>query len=74
MKGDEPPTERVGLCASCVHHRIVENRRGSRFHLCELSRTDARFPRYPRLPVLRCEGYAPEGGGDEAPVHGTPEG
>jgi hypothetical protein len=25
--------------------------------MCELSKTDASFPRYPRLPVLRCRGY-----------------
>ena len=27
------------------------------FILCELSVTDPRFPKYPRLPVLSCEGY-----------------
>jgi hypothetical protein len=32
----------------------------SRFWLCELSRTDPRFPRYPRLPVLRCDGFQPQ--------------
>jgi len=46
-----------GLCGSCVHARIVETARGSRFLLCDLSRTDPRFPRYPNLPVLRCAGY-----------------
>jgi hypothetical protein len=25
--------------------------------MCELSKTDATFPRYPRLPVLQCRGY-----------------
>jgi len=25
--------------------------------LCELSKTDPRFPKYPRLPVLACPGY-----------------
>jgi hypothetical protein len=25
--------------------------------MCELSKTDARFPKYPRLPVERCPGY-----------------
>jgi len=47
----------VGLCADCAHHRVTGNRRGSRFHLCERSKDDARFPRYPVLPVLRCSGY-----------------
>lgn len=47
----------VGLCAICGNARIIANRRGSRFWLCALSRTDPRFARYPRLPVLRCIGY-----------------
>jgi hypothetical protein len=48
----------AGLCAVCRHARTVENRRGSRFWLCAMSRTDPRFPRYPPLPVLRCAGYS----------------
>jgi hypothetical protein len=48
-----------GLCESCDHQRIIESRRGSRFVLCELSRGDARFPRYPGLPVVSCAGYRP---------------
>lgn len=47
----------AGLCARCRHHRIVESRRGSRFYLCELSAADARYAKYPSLPVLRCGGY-----------------
>jgi len=50
---------RVGLCADCAHARIVRSARGSEFYLCELSFADKRFPRYPPLPVLRCEGYRP---------------
>jgi len=37
--------------------RLIESDRGSAFYLCGLSATDARFPKYPRLPVLRCAGY-----------------
>jgi len=37
--------------------------RGSVFILCELSRTDPAFPRYPNLPVLRCSGYVARTGG-----------
>jgi hypothetical protein len=48
---------RAGLCDSCVHQRLVRNTRGSTFSLCELSRTDPAFPRYPRLPVRSCAGY-----------------
>lgn len=49
----------IGLCASCVHHRSVVSDRGSHFHLCERSRTDPAYPRYPMLPVLRCAGHEP---------------
>jgi len=48
---------RVGLCVDCVHSRRVESSRGSVFWLCELSASDPRFPKYPRLPVLSCSGY-----------------
>jgi hypothetical protein len=46
-----------GLCADCIHARTVESNRGSVFLLCELSRSDRRFAKYPRLPVLSCPGY-----------------
>jgi len=49
---------RVGLCAGCRHARVVQSKR-STFWLCELSRTDPRFPRYPALPVLQCAGFEP---------------
>jgi hypothetical protein len=49
------------LCESCKHLRTVVTPRGSRFLLCELSRRDGRFPKYPPQPVVRCSGYeAPE--------------
>jgi hypothetical protein len=47
----------AGLCDSCVHQRIVNTTHGSSFSLCERSRTDKAYPRYPRLPVTRCAGY-----------------
>ena len=47
----------AGLCADCVHARRIESGRDSVFILCELSRADPRFPKYPRLPILSCEGY-----------------
>lgn len=46
-----------GLCAACAHQRVVGNTRGSTFSLCGLSRTDDRFPRYPRMPVGACPGF-----------------
>ena len=47
----------AGLCDSCAHQRLIRNTRGSEFSLCERSRTEPEFPRYPRLPVLECRGY-----------------
>ena len=47
----------VGLCADCRFMRQIESDRGSIFYMCERSATDARFPKYPRLPVLQCVGY-----------------
>jgi hypothetical protein len=49
----------AGLCASCQHVRLIRSDRGSVFYQCTLSASDPRFPKYPRLPVLRCEGYTP---------------
>jgi len=47
----------VGLCATCRWVQIVKNRRGSEFYRCTRAESDARFVRYPPLPVLRCPGY-----------------
>jgi hypothetical protein len=76
----------VGLCSVCAHARVVSTRRGSAFFLCERSRSDDRFPRYPRLPVLRCAGFEKgqprgsgtpdsggEGGGDDGGAGAAPE-
>ena len=49
----------AGLCANCVHAREVTSNRGATFLLCELSRRDPGYAKYPRLPVLSCLGYAP---------------
>jgi hypothetical protein len=51
------PAPKAGLCETCKHRRLVPNTRGSVFSLCERSRTDPAYPRYPRLPVIRCAGY-----------------
>lgn len=50
--------ERVGLCFRCRHTHVVITPR-SVFWRCVLADTDPRFERYPRLPVLECEGYTP---------------
>jgi hypothetical protein len=50
----------AGLCDRCRHQRLVRNTRGSTFSLCELSKVNPDFPRYPRLPVQACAGYEPK--------------
>ena len=54
---DNIPMPSPGLCATCIHMREITSDRGSTFYRCALADTDARFPKYPRLPVLRCDGY-----------------
>ena len=49
----------AGLCDDCRWQRVVGNTRGSRFSMCERSKVDERFAKYPRLPVERCPGYEP---------------
>ena len=49
----------VGLCAECKHARVQRNALGSEFWRCLRAETDARFERYPRLPVSHCPGYEP---------------
>ena len=50
----------VGLCASCRHVGVVRSDRGSTFYRCERAKTDPAYPKYPRLPVLRCAGWQPQ--------------
>jgi hypothetical protein len=40
-----------------MHARPVVTARGSTFWRCAFSDVDARFPKYPRLPVLQCAGF-----------------
>ena len=51
------------LCETCRNVREVRTAR-SRFLLCELSVTNAAYPKYPPQPVVRCDGFRPTG--DEA--------
>ena len=55
----------AGLCDSCRHQRVIRNTRGSSFSLCERSRREPAYPKYPRLPVVRCAGWE-RGSGQEA--------
>lgn len=54
---NQSPNVHPGLCAACKHMSRVETPRASTFVMCNLSKTDPTFPKYPRLPVLQCHGY-----------------
>ena len=64
MSADEPDAAQLavtsGLCATCRHAMLRPTRRGTTYLRCGLASIDGRFPKYPRLPVLTCEGYARE--------------
>jgi hypothetical protein len=67
---DTPAPVPAGLCDACRHQRVVRTRRGSTFSLCLRSKADPAYPRYPRLPVVSCDGFERRSGeerhGDEA--------
>jgi len=60
---NETRSDSVGLCRDCRHARVVVTPR-SEFWLCALAASDPRFEKYPRLPVLACDGYRPRDPGD----------
>jgi hypothetical protein len=45
------------LCETCALMREVVTPKRSRFLLCQLSKTDLAYPKYPPQPVVRCDGY-----------------
>jgi hypothetical protein len=62
---DRPPDDasrglgaEPGLCATCQYAKLNETRRGTAYLRCTRAAWDASLPRYPRLPVLECPGYA----------------
>jgi hypothetical protein len=60
VNGSGRPAEsaqHAGLCARCRFSRRIVSGRGSVFLLCERSRHDARFRKYPALPVASCPGF-----------------
>lgn len=54
----------AGLCDTCQHARKIVSGKGSVFLMCERSKTDPRFRKYPPLPVMRCPGYEAATGAD----------
>lgn len=55
----QPIDKDPGLCGSCVHARVVESDRGSRFWLCRAAASRPSMPKYPPLPVRRCDAFEP---------------
>lgn len=51
---DAPPP---GLCRECAHARRVVTRRGASFYRCGRADGEPQYARYPRLPVLSCDGF-----------------
>ncbi len=52
-----PRDPSLGLCGSCRYRRGVIGRRGATYVLCRRAESDSNYPKYPRLPMLRCAGY-----------------
>lgn len=47
----------AGLCGQCVHARVNQTKRGTAYLRCLRAAWDERMARYPRLPVMTCEGF-----------------
>jgi hypothetical protein len=53
------------LCETCAWMREIVTPKGSRFLLCELSKVNAAYARYPGQPVIRCQGFEKRAEGEE---------
>jgi hypothetical protein len=56
---EQAARQKSGLCADCENAQKIRSDRGAEFILCKLSATDPNFAKYPRLPVLQCDGFKP---------------
>jgi hypothetical protein len=59
--GLEERRGKAGLCADCVHSRLIRSDKPSEFYLCLMHNADPYYPKYPRLPVTRCPAYETKG-------------
>jgi hypothetical protein len=50
----------AGLGGQCRHAIIRPTRRGTVYLRCGRAAWDSRFPKYPQLPMLSCEGHQPQ--------------
>ncbi|MEO6708326.1 MAG: hypothetical protein ABIP42_02050 [Planctomycetota bacterium] len=57
-QGAQAARQHGGLCPRCQNVKIITSAKSSTFLLCQLSSSDARFPKYPPQPVARCSGFA----------------
>lgn len=57
-----------GECGTCRQAVVVRAARGATFLMCQRSRTDRRFPKYPALPRWQCAGYDPPSPDKQSPV------
>lgn len=48
---------RIGQCAGCGHAKRLKGRSGATMFQCGLAAGDARFAKFPRLPMAACAGY-----------------
>ncbi|HEY3737537.1 MAG TPA: hypothetical protein VGL26_08830 [Jatrophihabitans sp.] len=58
MAGVDIVLANAGLCAECAHVLVRPTAKGTVYLRCGLAATEPRLPRYPRLPVLQCIGFA----------------
>lgn len=54
MVGPVPSRPDPGLCARCEEARKIVSGKGSEFWRCAVADREPSWPKYPRLPVLRC--------------------
>ena len=47
----------ASLCETGIWVRMIRSDKGSEFLRCGYAAEDARYPKYPRLPVLVCGAY-----------------
>jgi hypothetical protein len=55
-----------GLCDACAHQQRIGTTRGSTFSMCRIGLKDPDWPKYPRMPVLRCPRYSARGEAEPA--------